>query len=174
MQILVKKLTGIDLMRRACEMTMHGQESMVTLNEIYRCEHSPMRTQLFWIEMIGIPTFVSVHLVRHKIGAEHFVMSNRDDRGGDDNVNRQTPVNHGMLLNAQALVNMARKRLCHKSHSTTRLVMNSIRDEISKLDSDLAKHMVPECVYRLGCHEPKPCGHFVANLEKYGREKERK
>lgn len=157
MQIIAKKLTNIKLMRRACEMTMRGQESKMTLNEIYRCEHSPMRTQLFWVEMLGIPTFVSVHFVRHKIGVEHFVMSNRDDRGGDEEVNRWTPVNHGMLLNAQVLINMARKRLCRKSHETTRQIMKAVCCAVGGVDSDLAERMVPECDYRRGCHESNPC-----------------
>lgn len=164
MQILAEKLTDIDLMRRACEMTMRGVESKVTLDEIYKCEHSPMRTQLFWVEMIDVPTFVSVHFVRHKIGVEHFVMSNRDDRGGDEEVNRWTPVNHGMLLNAQALINMARKRLCRKSHDITRKVMIAIGNAITELDSDLGKYMVAECVYRRGCHESEPCGNIDVSL----------
>jgi len=159
-QILAKKLTGIDLMRRACEMTMSGQESKITLDGIYKCEHSPMRTQMFWIEMLDIPTFVSVHFVRHKIGVEHFVMSNRDDRGGDEEVNRWVLVNHGMLLNAQTLINMARKRLCRKSHRATMKAMCNIRDAIVKVDPDLVRYMVPECAYRGGCHESKPCGFF--------------
>ncbi len=167
MQITVKKLTCLDLMRRACEMTMRGQESKMTLNGIYKCEHSPMRTQMFWIEMLDIPTFVSVHFVRHKIGVEHFVMSNRDDRGGDEEVNRWTEVNHGMLANAQALVNMARKRLCRKSHPTTRAIMEYVRKAVGEVDSDLAARMMPECVYRGGCHELDPCGYEDVNLKTY-------
>ncbi|MFW5752927.1 MAG: hypothetical protein ACOCYV_02630 [Planctomycetota bacterium] len=159
MQITAEKLTDRDLMRRACEMTMRGGSSKVSLARMYRCEHSPMRTQLFWIEMHAIPTFVSVHLVRHKIGVEHFVMSNRDDRGGAHDTDRYSPVNHGMLIDAQALVNMARKRLCRKSHTDTIAVMQALRSAIDAVDPDLAAVMVPECEYRGGfCHELKPCG----------------
>ncbi len=160
MEIKVKKLTDESLMRRACEMTMRGATSKTTLDKIYDCEHSPMRTQLFWIEMLEIPTFVSVHLVRHKIGVEHFVMSNRDDRGGNDTVSRNTPVNHGMLIDAQSLINMARKRLCKKSHKETVKIFSLLRDKISEVDIDLAKYMIPECEYRSGCHELKTCGYW--------------
>ena len=76
MRIEVDKVTTESLMKRACRMTIRG-ESNVSLEKMYRCEHSPIRTQLFWIEMYDIPTFVSVHLVRHKYGVEHFVCSNR-------------------------------------------------------------------------------------------------
>jgi len=132
----------------------------MTLEKIYRCEHSPIRTQLFWIEMFGIPTFVSVHLVRHKIGVEHFVRSHRDDRGGNGTEDRNTPVDHAMLINAQALLNMARKRLCLKAHAQTWVVMQNIRSAVSGVDLSLALMMRRDCIYRNGCHEIKPCGWF--------------
>lgn len=161
MEITVRKLTDVNLMRRACELTMNGgKESKATLRGMYDCEHSPMRTQIFWIEMRGIPSFVSTHFVRHKIGVEHFVKTNRDDRGGDTEVTRMTPVNHGMLVNAQTLVNMARKRLCLKAHPEAVLVMKRIKEVLAEVDSDLAECLIPECRYRRGCHEPKSCGYF--------------
>ncbi len=87
----------------------------------------------------------------------------RDDRGAGDVANRNTPVNHAILCNAQALVNMARKRLCMKAHAETRLVMSEIMEEITKVDPDLAAVMIPECEYRGGvCHEIKPCGRLQA------------
>ena len=165
MEVIVKKLTDESLMRRACEMTMHGKESKMTLRDMYFCEHSPMRTQLFWIEMLGIPSFVSVHFRTHGTGIEHFVTSNREDRGGDEKVDRWTPVNHGMLINAQALVNLARKRLCTKAHSETRNVMYAICDEIRNIDLGLMQRLVPECVYRGGCFELKTCGWYDKNVE---------
>ena len=160
MEISIKKYTDEALMRRACEMTMHGTSSNMTLEKIYECEHSPIRTQMFWVEMLGIPTFASVHFTRHKIGVEHFVTSNREDRGGNEETDRWTPVNHGMFINAQALVNMARKRLCSKAHHEVRRIMEEIFKSMCLLDIDLANHMVPECEYRNGCHELRPCGYF--------------
>ena len=147
-----------NLVQRACEMTMDGGKSRISNEEIYRCEHSPIRTKLFWIEMIDIPTFISVHLVRHKIGVEHFVKTNRDDLGGDGEATRNTPVNHGMLINAQALINMARKRLCGKSHEETRKIMRLIKDAVGAIDEDLPNYMVRECEYRNGiCPEKTKC-----------------
>lgn len=160
MEISIKKYTDEALMRRACEMTMHGASSNMTLEKIYECEHSPMRTQMFWVEMLDIPTFASVHFVRHKIGVEHFVTSNREDRGGKEETDRWTPVNHGMLINAQALINMARKRLCYKAHHEVRKIMEEIVNSMYMIDADLADRMVPDCEYRNGCHELRPCGYF--------------
>lgn len=173
MEIIVKKYTDVDLLREACEMTMHKKRSKATLKGIYKCEHSPARTQMFWVKMLGIPTFVSVHLVRHKFGVEHFVVSNRDDRGGSDCVDRDTPVDHGMWINAQELVFMARKRLCLCSHPKTVEVMEAIVRAVSAIDVDLSNCMVPDCIYRGGrCNELRSCGYIDSrvgqvNLSKY-------
>lgn len=159
MKVTAYKLTGEGLAQRACSFTNHMKSSNISLEKLYHCEHSPMRTQLFWVEMYGIPTFVSVHLVRHSQGVTHYVESNRDDRGGVDKVDRLTPVNHAMLCNAQALINMSRKRLCAKAHAKTQEVMYQIKEAVSEVDDDLARYMVTECVYRGGqCYELKPCG----------------
>lgn len=160
MEVVVKSLTDLSLVRRACEMTMHGQESKVSLKSMYRAEHSPIRCRMFWVELRGIPSFVSVHLVRHKHGVEHFVQSMRDDLYIDPTkvVDRYTPVNHGMLINAQALIQISRKRLCLKSHKKTVAVWSKLRKAISDVDPDLASFMVPECVYRNGfCPELRMC-----------------
>jgi thymidylate synthase ThyX len=64
-----------------------------------------------------------------------------------------------MLVNAQTLINMARKRLCSKAHKETMDTMMAIKDEIAWVDPDLAKFLVPECEYRGNfCHEPRSCG----------------
>lgn len=160
--IIVKKYTDLDLARRAIEITSRGVDhSKATLDMIYRWEHSPIRTQMFWIEMLGIPTFVSVHTVRHKIWMEHFVLSNREDRGGSGVEDRFTPVDHGIWTNAQALISMAQARLCYAAHPMTQQIMKEIRKAISVVDPDLANYLVPYCVYRNGvCKEPKPCGNY--------------
>jgi hypothetical protein len=145
----------------------------MSLKNIYKCEHSPARVINFWIELKGIPTFVSTHLVRHKFGVEHYVESNRDDRGGagDSVVTRSTPVNHGMFANAISLINMSKKRLCYASHISTVGVWSRLRKAMRKVDPDLADHMVPECVYRNGiCPEMRECKPGLEKVMKaYGR-----
>ena len=163
MEIKVTKLTNESLVRMACEATMRGQKSKVSLNKMYKCEHSPIRTQLFWVEMQDIYTFVSVHFVRHKIGCEHYIMSNREDRGGTGKEDRYTPINHSMLINAQALIQMSRKRLCGAAHIEAQKTMQAIKDAIEKVDPDLAQYMVRECQYRNGiCPELKCCGNLFS------------
>jgi hypothetical protein len=158
--ITIRPVTDLALVQRAAEMTTHGQPVKAPLKAWYRTEHSPIRARMFWIELPAIPTFVSVHLVRHKVGAEHFVQSMRDDRGGagDDVVTRNTPVNHGLLANAQALITMSRKRLCYNASGKTVATWRRLRKAMVEVDADLARFMVPECVYRNGvCPEFREC-----------------
>ena len=162
MLIEVRKHTGIAEAHRAIEFTTGGRfEPKATLKIIYEWYHSLTRTQMFSIMMYRIPTFVSVHFVRHKIGVEHFVQSNRPDRGGDSRADRDTPVNHLMFCNAEAIINMSHRRLCYQASEETRLAMEDIKSELMIADPDLAPFLMPMCQYRGGiCSEPKPCGMY--------------
>jgi hypothetical protein len=160
MEIKVIQLIKKEYLDKAASFTVN-KEVHPGLWKMYNSEHSPIRTQTFWIELLDIFSFVSVHLVRHKHGVEHFVRSNREDRSSHtEDLGRKTLVNHAMMINAQGLINMARKRLCSKSHIETQKVMISIKEEINKIDPTLAQFMVPECEYRRGCHEFCSCGRY--------------
>lgn len=157
MRITVKRIIHPKYVDKACSFTIN-KDVHPNHGKLYLAEHSPIRCALFWVEMKNIYTFVSVHFVRHKFGVEHFCKSNREDRSsytGDKG--RLTPINHAMLINAQALINMSRKRLCSKSHKSTREVMLKIKEGVAKVDPALAEHMVPDCIYRGRCCEMKTC-----------------
>jgi hypothetical protein len=63
-----------------------------------------------------------------------------------------------MLINAEALINMAHKRLCTKAHRRARFLLTMLRQRLIHVDVDLAANMVPLCVYRGGlCGEFGPC-----------------
>lgn len=83
MNIKVEKLTDATLLRRANAFTT-GHGSKMSLAKAYCCQHSPIRTQLFWVECYGIPLFVASHFVRHNVGVQFFQLSKRPDRGGED------------------------------------------------------------------------------------------
>jgi len=164
MQVIVKKLTNVSHMRQACSFTS-GKDSKCSLTDRYRDEHSPIRTQIFSVELIDVKSFVSVHFARHGKFAEHFILSKRDDRT-DEAVDRNTLVNQMFLTNAQELIQMARKRLCGKAHAATRVVMKLIVEAVREVDPELAPFMVPECVYRGNiCHESKQCNLFLNKVK---------
>lgn len=83
MKVSVEKLTDVRLLQRANSFTT-GRDSSMTLERAYRYGHSPIRTQLFWVECTDIPLFVASQLVRSHVGVQFFQRSKRTDRGGED------------------------------------------------------------------------------------------
>ena len=73
---------------------------------------------------------------------------------------RYAPTDISFIINAEALINMAHKRLCSKASPETRKLMAMIKHEIEVADPALAKHLVLMCVYcGVICFEPKSCGY---------------
>lgn len=160
--ISVEKLTSPELVKRACSTTIN-KDSNISLDKIYQCMHSPMRTQIFYVSMTNIPTFVATHLVRH-VTIVPFVKSNREDRGGE-NADRNTPVDMDFIANAEALINVARKRLCRKASKETTEVIEQLKIQMQRVDYDLAFRMVPNCIEHRNCKE-KTCGFLKKFLDK--------
>lgn len=130
--------------------------------KILKAEHSPIRTLMFTIRLT-IPYFVSVHLVRHKIGIEHYVQSQRNDR--QSNYDREIAPQNAMVthiidVNAEQLMFMARRRLCGQADATTRYVMTLICREVIKTNPEFNGFLVPMCIYRHECPEFKSCGFY--------------
>lgn len=134
-------------------------------DSVLYAEHSPIRLIEYDINFRQIPNFVVNHLVRHHEGCEKFVHSNREDRGGADptSINRLTPTDMNMTCNAQALINISRKRLCSCASKETREVWQEVKNKIQEIDPIMAKHMVKECIYRGFCPEINGCGFVKTN-----------
>lgn len=171
MKITVEKITSWKRALNAARETtgkkaIEKEPSGSWIDSILYAEHSPIRLVEYDIKLEGIPNFVAGHLVRHHEGCEKFVQSNREDRSGNDPtaINRLTPVNMSMTCNAQALINISRKRLCNCASKETREVWQAVKDEIQKIDPIMAKHMVRECTYRGFCPELHCCG-FISNAK---------
>ena len=137
--------------------------------KLIAAEHSPLRELWFGVRM-EIAYYISVHFVRHHIGVNHYVQSQRNDR--QDKYDRtKAPqdalVSHIMSINAQELVFMAHKRLCGQASPETRQVMQMICDEVIKVCPEFKDFLVPLCVYRGGiCTEFHPCGYNKTIKEK--------
>lgn len=124
-------------------------------------EHSPVRRIKFYWRWKDIKYWVSVHLVRHKIGIEHWVATQRTDRTGIDRneLPQGALVNHACEADAQALINISRKRLCHCASKETREAWLLVKEEVAKVEPELASCMVKECVYRGFCPEMFSCNY---------------
>ena len=160
--VTAKQLTGLAEARAAIEATARVT-SRATMRQLCTWEHSPLRAITWMIQIKGLPQHCSGHLCRHKVGVEWFALSKRADRGGagDDVETRNTPTELTCIANAQALISISHKRLCHQASESTRIVWEAVRGAIEGQDPVLASFMVPQCVYRGGiCPEPKPCGQY--------------
>lgn len=144
-------------------------------------EHSPIRLIEYEWTWSDIMQWVTTHLVRHHEGCEKFVHSQRGDRRAileEYNVSSRNELPQGatndmdMTANAQALINISRKRLCNCASKETREAWKQVQDAIREVDPVIADKMVPECIYRGFCPEfMNPCGY--ANTEKYQQDLKR-
>lgn len=120
-------------------------------------EHSPIRLLEFDWSWESIKQWVTVHLVRHHVGTEKFVRTQREDRNneiGDRDLLPQGALNEmDMTANAQAIINISRKRLCTCASPETRQAWKLVVEEIRKVEPILADKCVPECLYRGFCPE---------------------
>lgn len=193
LEISVKRLvlegsTPEEFAREVCEMTFLGK-SKISLSTLFKSEHSPVRTQQYWITFKNLPLFISTHFIRHHVGSIPFQLTCRDDRKGGNvglkeklemfgqqcsflssvpedelehlynTIDRYTPVNLGIMVNAQSLIDMFKLRLCRQSHKETIWVAMKLKEQIAQVTPELAEYLVPKCIYRGGlCGEPMACG----------------
>ena len=125
-------------------------------------EHSPIRKIKFNWVWRDLMSWVSVHIVRHKFGIEHFVSTKRTDRTGVDRgkLPQDTLVNHEIELNAQSAINISQKRLCYQASKETREAWREFLEGIKDKEPEVYHVCVPSCIYRCGCPEITNCGFF--------------
>lgn len=125
------------------------------------CEHSPIRQLFVQFKWTDLKYWVSVHFVRHKYGIEHWVRTQRTDRTGQnrDQIEQGNSVEHEVLANAQAIINISRKRLCMQASPETREAWKAVLTELQTKEPELVAACVPDCIYRGWCYEFKACGY---------------
>lgn len=162
--------------------------------KILLAEHSPIRLLEYDFTIENIRQWVTTHLVRHHEGCEKFVHTQRQDI--NDEIKKITAnvikvltengiPNNGwrerdylfqgqgndmdMTCNAQAFINISRKRLCKGCTSTeTRQAWEIVISMLKEFDPILAEKCVPECLYRGFCPEYDRCCGYV-NTGSYQR-----
>lgn len=103
-----------------------------------------------------LPSYISVHLVRH-IHAQPYVKSQRNDRQHDydrTKAPQNAPVNMIWDMNAEELITIANKRLCNMADPATQAVVREMCDLVIKENPEFASELVPMCVRNGGiCYE---------------------
>lgn len=130
-------------------------------HKILEARHSPIRELIYSFEITDIPYFVHVQLVRHHVGINFFVKSQRNDRQSEYDrreARQDAPINMIVSLNAEALMNLANKRLCHLASNETQDLVYDMCHEALQVTPEFEGLLVPACQYNGGvCHEMKPC-----------------
>lgn len=126
--------------------------------KILIAEHSPIRDISVKWTWHGIKSWVATHWSRHKF--EKYIKSQRSDRTGipRDKLPQDAPVDFTGDANVQALIDTMRKRLCRQSSTETRQYAEDFKAALHEVEPEIADVLVPQCVYRAGCAEMKPCG----------------
>lgn len=188
-KVKVKRLTDWSEVLDAARFTVNKNDlnkepSTTFKNSILMAEHSPIRSLIFVVSIYNIPTWVAQHIARHDAFAGHNVRegasdthygaTQRSDRTGVDRskLSQEALANHRILLNSQDFIIISRKRLCSCASPETRYVWEKIKEEVAKIEPELASKMVRECIYRGFCPELDCCGydkskHFSRVLEEY-------
>lgn len=133
--------------------------------KILKARHSPIRRLRFSFLLEDIPSWVSVHLVRH-IHAQPYVKSQRNDRQSSydrEKAPQDAPVTMIWDMNAEELMVIANKRLCRQASDKTREVVNMMCDEVLKVNPEFVEFLVPMCRYVGECKEMYPCGRGDSN-----------
>jgi hypothetical protein len=140
------------------------------------CEHSPIRQLSIKAKWYNLKYWVSVHFVRHWLGIVHWVRTQRSDRTNTDR--NQLPqgafVEHEIEVNAQAVINISRRRLCKGASIETQEAWGAFVDSIKDKEPELYNVSVPDCIYRGWCYEFKSCGFHKTDTYKKRLEEYRK
>lgn len=171
LDILTKWSSVVNAARTTVGKEASGREpSSNWKRKILLAEHSPIRLLIINWRWSEIKYWVSVHFVRHKIGIEHFVKTQRTDRTGTsrDDAPQDNPVEHECTANAQSLINISRKRLCTAASPETREAWKLVLENLKEKEPELVSVCVRECTYRGFCPEMICCGYV--ETEEYKRE----
>lgn len=130
--------------------------------KILMARHSPIRVVKYFIKIEGMPEWVQTHFVRHHIGIEKFVSTQRVDRTGDTRKRSQFLQGEAKTvlfdINPESIINISRRRCCYQASPETRYIWLMILEELKKIDPELVKVCVPECIALGFCPEMRSCG----------------
>ena len=184
MKVEFERLVGPEYMLAAMRTTrgkdMHLKK-LPTLETWYKmllAEHSSSRAVKYRIYITDIAYYTHVHLIRHHVGVEPHVYSQRDDTGKEEITPRDSLPQGNLIsmmldLNAQAIINISRKRFCHKAHRQAQDFVQALKCALiyngDNYDKVLGRLLQKPCSWNPGiCPELKPCGRIpgVQSLHK--------
>lgn len=167
----IKSITRIGTWNRALNMARRtvGKEPIEKdpsdkwKAQMLLAEHSPIRMVEYDTVWENIKQRITVHYVRHHAGIEKFVHTQRDDRNdkiiNSDDLPQGALNDMALALNAQAIINISKVRLCNLASTDTRKCWQEFLNELEKIDPVLVSKCKTSCIYRGFCPEDKSCGY---------------
>lgn len=129
--------------------------------KLLESRHSPIRELHFVFRITNIPYWVAMHLVRHHIGCQPYVKTQRNDRQSNYDrakASQDAPVDMMWSMNAESLITIANKRLCNQAAEETREVVKEMCRLVKEKCPEFTNELVPACVRNGGiCHEMFSC-----------------
>ena len=120
-------------------------------------EHEPIRELWVKWKWLAIAYCIAMHWKTHIWPSR--VNTSREDRTGVPRNKRSQvdPVNFEASMNPQHSIDTFRKRLCCQADPDTRLLAEDFKITLHAYQPEWSDVLVPNCVYRCGCPEPKMC-----------------
>lgn len=151
---------------RRCLVTVGKKSSKIPdmnwRTKMLRCRHSPIRYLQFSFLLKDIPYWLHTELVRHHIGVQFYVRSQRDDRANNDIPRAEKPqgalVDMIMDINAEALMTVFAKRSCGCATKEMQLLMLLLKDKVVQTNPEFTEFLIPPCEQIGKCNEFSPCG----------------
>ena len=167
---LIKWPTEADwLMAKRCALVTVGKDSETPPTEEWKrksleARHSYIRELNFVFRITGIPYWVAMHLVRHHVGCQPYIKTQRNDRQNvydRGEAPQNAPVDMMWSMNAEALMTIANKRLCAMAADATKRVVAKMCRLVEARCPEFIGRLCPMCEYHGGaCHEMQPCGKY--------------
>jgi thymidylate synthase ThyX len=127
---------------------------------ILLARHSPIRCLPISFYIEDLPSYISVHFVRHHVGIEKYVKSQRNDRQSDydrTKAPQDAPVNMIMDFNGESIQVFMQKRLCNKADPNTRKVAEEMRNILLQSNPEFEEVLKKPCQLFGRCFEMSPC-----------------
>jgi hypothetical protein len=157
---IIKVPIGDELLKQTMKHCW-GIESKMNKTKLFACNDSILEIPEYYA-FCSAPRAVAAQLRTHekKHGMYFWMATARPDREDavKGNYSREQEVNFVMKLTAKAIKEISHYRMCAKAEYPTRKFMLAFKEELRKIEPELAENMVPLCVYRGGiCTEFNSC-----------------
>ena len=169
MKIEIYKITETDEMLKKLLKHCWGVDSKMSKAKLFASNDSILEVPEYWC-FCHAPRSVALQMETHKKkhGVYVWLGTARPDRTDaiPGEYSREQLVPFVMKLTTRAIKEISHYRMCKKAEKPTRDFMALFKAELCQIEPELAKHLVPLCVFRGGiCTEFNSCQNKKGDLK---------